>query len=412
MSLYGMMRTGVSGMNAQASKLGTVSDNIANANTTGYKRASTEFESMVMPNSGGKYNSGGVTTSVRYSISEQGSYNYTTSDTDLAVNGSGFFVVQDPTGATFLTRAGSFVPDANGNLVNAAGFTLLGIPPGTDPATVASPTDLVPVNFSYQGALSSPTTAGSLAVNLPADAADGTQQKTSVVVYDSQGGSHFLDFTYTKSSPVPPATTAVPNEWTLEVRNRDAAPTAPPLVAPVTLEFDANGALLVPPSPTTVSWPQTGLPDGSNLSATTIDLTGTSQLKSDFKVSNPNMNGSAPSAISGYQISDDGTVSALFEDGTTVSLSRVALANVASPDALTPLAGNVYSPNLESGAFDFSAPQEDGFGTLLTNALEGSNVDIGEELTEMIASQRSYTANSKVFQTGADLLDVLVNLKR
>jgi flagellar hook protein FlgE len=156
----------------------------------------------------------------------------------------------------------------------------------------------------------------------------------------------------------------------------------------------------------------TPLPDGSNLSAITMDLSGTTQLKSDFKVSNPNMNGSAPSELSGYQISDDGTVSALFEDGSTIPLSRVALANVASPDSLKPLAGNVFSPTLESGALDFSAPQEDGFGTLLSGALEGSNVDIGEELTEMIASQRSYTANSKVFQTGADLLDVLVNLKR
>lgn len=403
MSLYGMMRTGVSGMNAQASKLGTVSDNIANANTTGYKRASTEFESMVMPNSGGKYNSGGVTTSVRYAISEQGSYSFTTSDTDLAVNGSGFFVVQDASGAAFLTRAGSFVPDANGNLVNAAGFTLLGIPPGTDPATVASPTDLLPVSLSYQGALSSPTTAGSLAVNLPADAAVNDQQKTSVVVYDSQGGSHFLDFVYEKTAN---------NEWTLEVRNRDSLPADPSLAGPLTLTFDSNGVLTAPAPASVTTSAVIPLSDGSNLNPITIDLTGTSQLKSDFKVSNPNMNGSAPSAVSSYQISDDGTVSALFENGTTVSLSRVALANVASPDSLTPLAGNIYSPNLESGAFDFSAPQEDGFGTLLSGALEGSNVDIGEELTEMIASQRSYTANSKVFQTGSDLLDVLVNLKR
>ena len=401
MSLYGMMRTGVSGMNAQASKLGTVSDNIANANTTGYKRASTEFESMVMPNSGGKYNSGGVTTSVRYAISEQGSYSFTTSDTDLAVNGSGFFVVQDASGAAFLTRAGSFVPDANGNLVNAAGFTLLGIPPGTDPATVASPTDLVPVNFSYQGALSSPTTAGSLAVNLPADAADGTQQKTSVVVYDSQGGSHFLDFTYTKGTTPPDPL----NQWTLDVTNRTTGNS----LGNLTLNFDTSGVLTTTPATLPVAGEPVG---GATLSPITIDLTGTSQLKSEFKVSNPNMNGSAPSAVSSYQISDDGTVSALFENGTTIPLSRVAIANVASPDSLTPLAGNVYSPNLESGAFDFSAPQEDGFGTLLSSALEGSNVDIGEELTEMIASQRSYTANSKVFQTGSDLLDVLVNLKR
>ena len=93
MSLYGMMRTGSSGMNAQANRLGTVAENIANANTTGYKRASTEFSSLILPSSSGAYNSGGVETKVRYSISEQGPTTFTTSGTDLAINGGGFFIV-------------------------------------------------------------------------------------------------------------------------------------------------------------------------------------------------------------------------------------------------------------------------------------------------------------------------------
>jgi flagellar hook protein FlgE len=116
MSLYGVMRTGGSGMNAQSNKLSTVADNIANVNTTGYKRASTEFSSLVLQSGTGNYNSGSVETHVRYAISDPGTLNFTTSATDLAIQGNGFFVVNDARGTPFLTRAGSFVPDGQGNL--------------------------------------------------------------------------------------------------------------------------------------------------------------------------------------------------------------------------------------------------------------------------------------------------------
>ena len=128
MSLYGTMRTGVSGMNAQANRLSTVADNIANANTTGYKKASTQFSSLILPSTGGAYNSGGVTTDVRYSISAQGTFTYTTSSTDLAINGQGFFIVQGADGQEYLTRAGAFTPLDAGSLQNSAGFTLMGYP--------------------------------------------------------------------------------------------------------------------------------------------------------------------------------------------------------------------------------------------------------------------------------------------
>ncbi|MGH6859055.1 MAG: flagellar hook-basal body complex protein, partial [Phyllobacterium sp.] len=128
MSLYGMMRTGVSGMNGQANRLSAVSDNIANSSTTGYKRASTEFSSLVLPSSGGAYNSGGVETSVRRHISDDGALRFTTSSTDLALKGNGFFIVSNGAGTPYLTRAGSFVPDASGNLVNTAGYYLMGYP--------------------------------------------------------------------------------------------------------------------------------------------------------------------------------------------------------------------------------------------------------------------------------------------
>jgi flagellar hook protein FlgE len=111
MGLYGMMRTGVSGMAAQANRLATVADNIANSNTTGYKRAYTEFSSLIIPGTQGNYNSGGVKTSVRYAISQQGPLQFTASSNDLAISGDGFFVVKDASGSPFLARAGTFVPD-------------------------------------------------------------------------------------------------------------------------------------------------------------------------------------------------------------------------------------------------------------------------------------------------------------
>ena len=110
MSLYGVMRTGVSGMNAQSSRLSTVADNIANASTNGYKRASTEFASMLINSGSGEYTSGGVNTRVRYNISEQGNLSYTTSVTDLGIAGNGFMIVTDGNGTPFLTRGGRVRP--------------------------------------------------------------------------------------------------------------------------------------------------------------------------------------------------------------------------------------------------------------------------------------------------------------
>src|SRR3954470_284602 len=169
MSLYGVMRTGVSGMSAQSNKLSTVSDNIANVNTTGYKRASTEFSSLILKSGSGNYDSGAVETTVRYAISDAGNYQFTTSATDLAVQGNGFFVVQDPNGNNFLTRADAFVPDSTGNLVNAAGFQLMGynIQNGAVPNTSANGFgNLQVINVNQMALQASPSTKATVAANL------------------------------------------------------------------------------------------------------------------------------------------------------------------------------------------------------------------------------------------------------
>ncbi|PST26134.1 flagellar hook protein FlgE [Mesorhizobium plurifarium] len=402
MSLYGTMRTGVSGMNAQSNRLSTVAENIANANTTGYKRASTEFSSMILPSGNGSYNSGGVQTQVRYSISQQGATTFTTSASDLAIDGGGFFIVEGANGQEFLTRAGSFVPDSQGNLVNAAGFTLMGYEyqAGVDPTVVVNGFDgLTRVNLASDGLIAVGSTKGSMGANLPSGAAVGDISTTSLVVYDSQGNTRILDFNYEKTAD---------NAWSVEVVDRASST----VLGTQTLNFNADGSLTATPATLTTT-AMTALPGtGADLSALTIDLTKTTQLGYAFNADGGTIDGNAPSKVAGYQIDSDGIVYVKYENGKLDPRYRIALANVQSPDKLKPESGNVYSQGVDSGVIITGFAGSGDFGEILSGALESSNVDIAEELTAMIESQRNYTANSKVFQTGSELLEVLVNLKR
>ncbi|MBW3097354.1 flagellar hook protein FlgE [Pseudohoeflea coraliihabitans] len=419
MSLSGMMRTGASGMNAQASRLGTVADNIANANTTGYKKASTEFSSLVLSSSAGAYNSGGVNAEVRYGISQRGPLEFTSSSTDLAINGSGFFIVSDAADVPYLTRAGSFVPDAEGNLVNTAGFTLLGYDYQSGiPAPVVNGFDgLVPVNVSAGSLTAEASSNGVFTANLnaseaavaAADLPSGNtatadySHKSSLVVYDNLGGEVLLDFYYTKSAN---------DTWEVAVFDRaDAAPNSsfPYASGPLatgTLDFDPTNGLLTSTSTSTLT---VNVPNGN---AMTIDLAEMSQLDYPFSVQSATVDGSVPSTVVRVEISEDGIVYAQYENGTLEPIYRIAMADVPSPDQLRPLEGNVYAQGQDSGVIRTGFAGSSNFGAIVSGALESSNVDIAEELTNMIESQRSYTANSKVFQTGSDLMDVLVNLKR
>jgi flagellar hook protein FlgE len=421
MSIFGSMRTAVSGMNAQANKLGSVSDNIANSSTTGYKASSTSFSSLVLPSTAGNYNSGGVATTTSYAISEQGGLTYTTSSTDLAIQGDGFFVVKDAAGTPYLTRAGDFSPDANGNLVNAAGYTLQGYSYGSgSPSVVVNGFDgLVPINTETQGLTAVASTTASFSGNLDSNAAIATgnlpadntspvtadTEKTSLIAYDTQGNKVQYDFYYTKTDD---------NTWDVSVyKAADAAtggtssfPYSSAAVGSGTLTFDSSGNL--------VSGGDLQIQDTTAVSGEqdiNVDLTGFSQLASDFGATG-DADGQAPSAVSKVTIGTDGTVTAQYADGTSKPLYRIPLANVASPDSLTVLSGNVYSANGASGVTVTGFPSSSGLGYIQSGALEESNVDLAGELTTMIEAQKSYTANSKVFQTGSDLMDVLVNLVR
>ena len=419
MSLYGMMRTGVSGMNAQSNRLSTTADNIANSSTNGYKRAKAEFSSLVLPGTPGTYNSGGVTTSIRYAITDQGALQYTTSISDLAVDGNGMFIVQDASGNSFMTRAGSFVPNGNGQLVNAAGFILMGYDAsnGVPTATANGFEGLVPISLAQNELTATPSTGGLMSLNLPALADDlsagdvpsdnlATSKytaKSSMQVYDDLGGQIVLDIYFTKTGA---------DTWEVAVYNKaDAAsgggfPYSSAALSTETLTFDPTTGDYTSSSPTSVNLT---IPGGQTF---TLDLDNVTQLKSDYTLFDSWSNGNAPSSIEQITIDGDGVLYAQYGDGTTKALYRIPLATTRSDDMLTVLPGNVYRPSNESGSVLVGFPEDGTFGSVVSGALENSNVDIAEELTTMIEAQRSYTANSKVFQTGADLMDILVNLKR
>ncbi|EGL64518.1 flagellar hook protein [Agrobacterium sp. ATCC 31749] len=426
MSIFGTMRTGVSGMNAQANKLGTVGDNIANASTTGYKRASTSFSSLVLPSSSGSYASGGVQSNVRYSISEQGNLSYTTSSTDLAIQGNGFFVVQDGAGTPYLTRAGAFQKNSEGYLENAAGFKLMGYPYGANPpaAVVNGFTGLAAININDFGLTASPSTQGSFPANLNRDdaivaagslpgdnvATSKIGAKTSLTAFDSGGAKVLYDFYYTKTAD---------NTWEVAVYRQDQstnggfpyAATAPATLVQekVELTFDpaTNKLTTASPKSITINDANSGVAQAIN-----IDLSQMTQFSSKFTPGTAVLNGNGPSQIKDVEIGKDGLVTAVYQDGGRRNIYQLALATVPSVDNLSPQNGNVYLPSNDSGVVTIGFPQAGSFGYIQKGALEGSNVDIASELTDMIESQRIYTANSKVFQTGSDLMDVLINLKR
>jgi flagellar hook protein FlgE len=425
MSIYGMMRTSISGMAAQAFRLTAVSDNIANADTDGYKRAGAEFTSLVTPGGHGKsrtaslYESGSVMAHMRQSINEQGTFRFTSSSTDLALDGDGFFVVKNESGLPMLTRAGSFVPDGDGNLYNSAGLYLQGYPisGGSIPNVANGFGGLEKVNVNSLGLSAVPSTSGVFAVNLPAGAAaidtplpsanaagSTWSQKSSLTVFDNLGNAKVVDIYMSKTAA---------NTWEVTAYDQAgaAAPGAPfpygsPALATTTLSFSPADGKLTGASPNSLAFT---IPGGSPM---TLDLNGTTQLGTGFVIADAKVNGSAPSMVDHVEVRNDGTMYAAYGDGSFRAIYRIPVATVTSPDQLTAATGTTFTVSANSGDLVLGFVGDGKAGRIISSALEQSNVDIAEELTVMIQAQRGYSANSKVFQTGSEVTDIAINLKR
>lgn len=444
MSLFGTMNTSVSGMSAQANRFSAVGDNIANADTTGYKRSSISFSTLLQPSVGYTYDSGSVLSNVRHDIETQGGAKTTGISSNMMIQGDGFFIVEAMNGEKFMTRNGSFQPDDKGNLVNDAGYKLLGYSyaSGVPASQVNGLTGLDEINMANHQMKASATENVKFIANLDAreraktaplaganSAGANYTSKTSVTTHDSLGREVKYDIYFTKSQNSAPevvaqaatatsaAVTGVAaqnDKWQVAIFRADTAtngtfPYGGALTGnTVTLEFDAaTGKITGNTTSATVV-------DSTNNPANTItfDLAALTQQASTFAPQAPEVDGSAAMDIKSADIAKDGILYGVYTNGTRVPLYRIPLATVAAVNNMTPGSGGVFSANDKSGIITTGFPGEGYFGQTVAGMVEGSNVDLAQELTEMIQAQRSYTANSKVFQTGSDLMDVLVNLKR
>jgi flagellar hook protein FlgE len=416
------LNTSVTGMLANSNWLSTIAQNVANANTPGYKDVETEFTTLVDQTAGGLNQmtgldpNAGVATSLRSLNALQGSVEATSTSTDLAVQGGGFFVVSDAGGNIYLTRNGSFIPDSQGNLVNSAGYYLMGasVPANGGAVTVNSLSGLQQVNVQGSAASASPSTIASLVANLsstaatvPAadlpstnSAASTFTSQTSMVAYDNLGQAHTINLYFAKTGA---------DTWEFDAYDASAAavgggfPYSSGPLATQTLTFSPTDGSLASGSPITFA-----VPGGQTLS---LDLSQTTQLATGFGVNSATINGNAPGSLTGVTIATDGTLSFQYGNGSSQIAYEIPLATVESPDNLTSVLGGAYQANYQSGAAQVGNAGLAGRGTITSSAIEQSTVDLAQELTNMVQAQSSYEANSKVFQSGAKLLDVLNNLQ-
>lgn len=408
-----LFNTSLAGMLAQSAALGSISENIANSETIGYKEATTEFSSLLTSFEDGEQIGGGVASETRFQIAIQGNLVGTSSPTDLGIQGAGFFVVRNAAGQTFLTRAGSFVPDAKGRLVNAAGFYLMGFPAGSGSVS-GSLSNMQVIQIAPGKLIANPSTSGVLSANLPANSAviaaanlpstnAATSQftaKTSLTAYDDLGNPVHLDIYFANKGS---------DQWEIDVYNAaDAAAgggfpySSGPLVTQ-TLAFDPTNGGLLSGSPATVP-----IPGGANMA---LDLRGMTQLGAPFSVISATVNGNGAAAVAQIQIASDGTLSYALDNGQSVPAFQIALANVNSPDKMDVLPGTVFAPTIDSGQAFVGIAGTGGFGKIASSELESSTVDLATQLSAMIVTQRAYVANTQAFQVASDVLQVLNNLK-
>ncbi|KAA0681282.1 flagellar hook protein FlgE [Azospirillum brasilense] len=410
MSLFSAMRSGVSGMSAQSSRMAAISDNISNSATIGYKRAAVDF-STLMTSSGAtsNYAAGGVRSNVHYQVLKDGTIQGTQSATDMAIEGRGFFVVADNAGTTgtspgyALTRAGSFLPDDQGFLRNSAGQYLqawkLG-PDGSLPAVNRSSFDgLSAVSIAGLAYGGSKTSQMSFAGNLPAQATDGTSFDTSTSLYDGLGNPLDVTMTWTK--------TANPNEWTLSV-TPPAGYTA--TLSTNTVTFDTTGANAGLPAGAlpqiTLTSPANPTPDTVNVSVGNL-----TQLNGDY-VPQFMGDGARAGRVSTVDVDKAGTLWAVYDNGARQPLYQVPVADVVNPGGLVPQDGNTYTLGIDSGTMTLSNGNSGTAGSVAGYALEQSNVDIAEELVSLIETQRAYSSNATLVRTADEMVDETTRLKR
>lgn len=425
---------GLSGLNAASKNLDVIGHNIANANTTGFKASRAEFSALVAASMGAGTNSAGfgVETAAISQQFTQGSMTSTGNGLDLAINGNGFFKVQQPNGSAAYTRAGNFKLNKTGDLVTNSGATVMGYK--TDSTTGVVGTLAVPLNFPVGSPIAAKeTTSVTATFNLDARAKDAagaaavvgppavaavpatprSTYGTSVNVYDSEGVATPVNLYFQKTATantwdvydsLDPTATAVLTGLTF---NDSGAITAPAATAPDS-GFGVRLTNILPTSNPNITTAinSTGVPPGVFL-----DLSKVTQFGNKFSVSDIQQNGYAAGEMTGVNIGNDGSVVASYSNGTTSTVAQVALANFRNPQGLTPVGDNNWVESIDSGVPVMGKPGDGNFGALRSGALEDSNVDLTAELVNMMTAQRSYQANAQTIKTQDQVISTIVNLR-
>lgn len=402
----------LTGLEADSTALNTIGNNLANLNTTAFKKQNTEFQDLFYQQLGvsgsndpllAGMGTGVASTSTDFS---QGTMTTTSNATDMAVSGNGFFVVQQ-NGVQELTRAGNFSLDNTGNLITADGQQVMGYPATGGVVNTNAPLTAlnIPVGTVEQA---QPTQNVSLTTNLDSSAATGTQFSSPFNMYDSLGTAHSTTVTFTKVSAT---------QWNYSINIPSADYTGAATNNTGTLTFDATGKLIAPAS--NVSGIQfSGLADGAsnlNFNWNLYDTNGNplvSQSASSSTVSATNQDGYAAGQYQGFSVDASGVISAQFDNGHTQKIGQIAVATVNNAEGLQRLGNNSYATTTGSGQASIGVAGLGGRGKVEDNALEASNVDISTEFANLIVAQRAFEANSKTVTTFDTISQETINLIR
>jgi len=429
MSLYGALLTGVSGLDANSRALSITSSNISNVNTVGYKTSRADFSTFLATSGAmGDISPASVQVNASQRLTEQGLLTSTASSTDLAISGSGFFIVTDNAAnpaSMLYTRAGSFTPDSLGRLKNTAGLYLEGWLLKPDGSMPANRNSLGLINLGSLNGTAEESGSMTLRANLQASAAAvspyapgdmyaGTvtpQFEQTVNVYDSQGTARPMQLSFVKSAA---------DTWEYEISYQgnvaDIGGAGSNPIAMGTLTFNADGTL-ASPSTTTMNIPwnaSTGLlPQSVDINFGTVGQSnGVSQFDAPSSLNAANVDGAPFGALTSVSVDRDGYVTALFDNGIEKKVFKVAMATFTNPDELTAMAGNAYQLTDGSGVATILEPRTGGAGSIASNSLEASTVDLAKEFSDLITTQRAYSAATRIVTTADQMLQELMQIKQ
>jgi flagellar hook protein FlgE len=436
MTISSSLNSGVAGLSVNASRLATISDNIANSGTHGYKRTVADFHSMVIESGSGTYSAGGVRVSTHRMIDQPGALATTNNSTDLAVRGRGFLPVTTEASVTaqqgevpfYLATTGSFKTDEEGYLRTSSGVTLLGWPANADGSIPSYPRDtaagLQPVRVNVNEFTSEPTTRIELGVNLPATdtepGAPGTPRDLSVEYYDNLGTSQSIEISFT---PTVPLAAPASNTWAMSMVDSVTGN----VVGEYNVEFNsarANGGTIgnVTQAPGAAGgpWdPATGTitvnVDGGPIE---IDIgaagmrDGMTQLSDSFAPTAISKDGLPVGNLISVEVDTNGYVHANFDVGITRTIYQIPLIDLPNPNGLVSHDNQLYSTSAESGTYFLWDAGDGPTGDVVSYALEESATDVAGELTQLIQTQRAYSSNAKVIQTVDEMLQETTNIKR